>query len=478
MTVKVEAFLALEKSLTNRLQASLRALVSPLYGKVQEALDAKDYDEAERLVRSLRLADLYEGNKDYVAYLTTLAMLFGASRVTRNPGTSVVGLGFEKDTAFQLNQTFSQMVGPRAEAFLIEQGVQLIAQLRVVTKADTHDITNPTPNPKPQRILRDFQTFMDDAGRAYLDIASSLHTSRVSAFGFTAEALALDLKEYQINEQLDNRICSVCLLMHGKKFKVRDARAALEVVTRVSDPEELKLLQPWPKQTKKALAEMAALTPEELVGNNWHIPPFHPRCRGLLSRVGKVPALPTKAPDATASDAQGAAGLPAPANEPDYVTTVEDFKVLNLPPPSKVGVQNWNAKVKTPVVEVAATLLATTAEKLLVDAVKDKVRPGVRVTSSTEFVKVTAARKVKQTVMNQSVRFYGEGVTVTLTAIPSGLGLKEYLIGLYVLAQDSGATTLTVQAPGVDLATLGFVKGTGGWVLNLLDKDAMRTFLK
>lgn len=486
MTIKVEAFLALEAALTQRLQASLRALTSPLYKGAAAALTSGDHDEAERLVRSLRLGDIYEKNKGYVAYLTNLAMLFGASRVTRNPGTSVVGLGFEKDTAFQLNQVFSQMVGVKAEAFLIASGVQLIAQLRAVTKAETPaDPTNPPPKKQP-RILRDFQTFMDDSGRAYLDISSSLHTSRVSAFGFTAEAMALGLTEYQINEQLDRRICPVCRVMHGQRFKVREARDTLNIVTRVSDPDELKLLQPWPKQTKKALEELVAMDAAEIVSKNWHVPPYHPKCRGLLSRVGKVPALspegvPTKAPD-------------------DYQAGKDDFEAMLLPSPSPTGLKDWNTKVKTTPAEVVATVLGTTIEKVLLDAIAKKLKPAVRVKTSTDFVQVSATRPAPKspkapaqlptttttapvttaptaTTISHSVRFYGPEVVVAVAEVPAGFGWKEYLLGLYLLAQDSGATALTVNVKGADLAYLGFAKVKGSWTLNLTDKEAMAAFL-
>lgn len=460
MTVKAEAFLALESALSKRLQVGLRALVSPVYKAVQGALDALDYDEAERLVRSIRLHDLYEKNKSYVAYLTNLAMLFGASRVTRNPGTSVVGLGFEKNTAFNLNQLFSQMVGPKAEAYLITQGVQLIAQLRTVSKAEPQAEAQPTT---PRRILRDFQTFMTDSGKAYLDMSSSLHTSRVSAFGFTAEAMALGIEEYQLSEQLDRRICPICAIMHGKKFKVRAARDALEVVTRVADPEELRLLQPWPKGSKAALEELAGLDEAALVSRNWHIPPFHPRCRGLLSRIGTVPTLTPSGEFQPPKEAYGA--------------TPDDFTAMLIPPPSKEGLKHWNNKVKTPPLEVAAVMLATSAEKVVSDALVKKLRPALRVRTSSKRVLVSAKRRVGPEAMDHSIAFQGGEATVALASVPAALDWKDYLLGLYLLIQDSGATKLNVSAPGVDLSHLGFKLGGTLWQLDFTDQEAMTSFL-
>lgn len=466
MTVQVEAFLALESALAKRLTDTLQSLVGPVYLKVQGALDSGDFSEAERLVRAISLGDLYEKNKAYVAYMTNLAMLFGASRVTSNPGTTVVGLGFEKNTSFNMAQVLGQSLGVKAEQYLIDQGLQLIAQhkeAQQATKAEkTADPTNPTPK-KPQRILRDFQTFMRDSGKAYLDIASSLHTSRVSAYGFTAEALALGIEEYQINEQLDNRICPVCAQMHGKRFKVRDARASLDVVTRVSDPDQLKLLQPWPKKNKATLEAITAMTPEELVGKNWHIPPFHPRCRGMLSRVGKVPEL---TPEKTFK--------PAPEA---YVANDDDFTAMLLPKPSKVGVQHWNEKVKVAPLEVASVMVGDTAERIMTDALLGKIRPALKVVSSAKRVTVRAKRRVGAEVLEHSIAFTGAEALVTLYSVPKAFGWKSYLLALYVLAQDSGAGKLEVVAPGAELSHLGFKVDGSKWVLDFTDKVAMASFL-
>lgn len=467
MTVKAEAFLALESALSKRLQVTLRALVSPVYKGIQRAMDALDYEEAERLVRTIRLGDLYEKNKAYVAYMTNLAMLFGASRVTTNPGTTVVGLGFEKNTSFNLAQVLGQSIGAKAEQYLIAQGLQVIAQHKeaqqATTKAEkTADPTNPTSK-KPPRILRDFQTFMRDSGKAYLDIASSLHTSRVSAYGFTAEALALGIEEYQINEQLDNRICSVCAQMHGKRFKVRDARASLEVVTRVSDPDQLKLLQPWPKKNKATLEAITSMTHEELVGKNWHIPPFHPRCRGMLSRVGKVPEL---TPEKTFK--------PAPEA---YVANDDDFTAMLLPKPSKVGVQHWNEKVKVAPLEVAAVMVGDTAERIMTDALLGEIRPALKVISSSKRVTVRAKRRVGSETMEHSIAFTGAEALVTIYSVPKAFGWKSYLLALYVLAQDSGAGKLEVVAQGAELSHLGFKVDGSKWVLDFTDKVAMASFL-
>lgn len=737
MPVKLESFLALENALSKRMQASLTSLTKETYSKVGDALKQGQWDEATRLLQAMQLSKVFEDNKGYVTYLTNLAMLFGASRVTASPGTSVVGLGFEKNTAYQMVQTFQQSVTQKAEAYLKTVGLQLIAQYRgdlvVVAKAnpyhdelgrfstkdaaanmvtgpdgvsfkttgssvldsviaETANSMNPTsiansftgetryeyfeergfsreettsmlerleahsrdhtqaqadqeiqdaveggdarylefltaradaeeslmdamdsvqearmaiakakalkeflsdvdaglttydpdydgPDPKaywedhegdkyhvsdsskygnmvlyrkgdadkvvlstsknpsgantaiygsgtrivpdhkwsvsalrdkgyrvvagvsglygyvgesevllikmgggvkkadsenpPQpetttspkrRVLRDFQSFMDASGKAYFDMVSSLHTSRVSAYGFTAEAAALGIKEYQITEQLDNRICPVCATMHGRKFKVRDARRLLEVVTRVTDPDDLKQLQPWPSQSKAEVEKLAEMSEEELVGKGWHIPPFHPRCRGLLVRVGKVPSL---------------ADIKAGKRTDAYQATEDDFAPFGIKP-GEALLKEWNAKVRVPPAEVAAVMGQVGIDEVLADLLSKMIPYLTEAKTAKTYVQVKGAAKIAEEMhLKQTLRFYGTKVALQeLKDIPSDFDLKLYLRQLYTLAQDTEATSLEIVPDVGDLTALGFVASDGVNVLDFTNADSMKKFLE
>lgn len=262
-----DAFIAIEKALSAKMTEALSRITKDIYSKVDAALVSGNADKAKEEFSRLNLATLRDEVKDHVFFLTHTAMLFGASRVTQQPGTSVVGMGFEYITATQMANNFLQTAFQKAEVYLNQLGAGLI--FPPTQKAEAI--------PPNARVLHPFSSFMDSAGNAYFNIASSLHTSRVSAYGFTAEADALGLEEYQLSEQLDKRTCPVCSMMHGKKFRVSDARSLLNVVTRTTDPDDLKQLQPWPSQTVAHLKEMSEMTPTELVAKGWHIPPFHPR---------------------------------------------------------------------------------------------------------------------------------------------------------------------------------------------------------
>lgn len=144
---------------------------------------------------------------------------------------------------------------------------------------------------KADRIVREFTSFGEEGDR-YLQMVSSLHTTRLAAWGFTVEADLMGIEYYQINEQLDSKICPVCEVMHGRTFPVNEARSALEQILLVDDnPEVIKAVQPWPKQNKVAVARMASMSTEDLISANWHLPPFHPNCRGQLVAVGDIADL-------------------------------------------------------------------------------------------------------------------------------------------------------------------------------------------
>lgn len=91
------------------------------------------------LVGKLSLGTLFEKLEKVIKYQTHMGMLFGASRVTTKPGTSVVGLGHERVVAKQMTDRFRMEI-LSAEAMLKERAMQLIAEAEagtlVVEKAD------------------------------------------------------------------------------------------------------------------------------------------------------------------------------------------------------------------------------------------------------------------------------------------------------------------------------------------------------
>ena len=84
--------------------------------------------------------------------------------------------------------------------------------------------------------------------------------------------------------------------MHGQTFQTSEAHVHVERILTLEDPEELKVLAPWPKQDKASLAALFAKSPEDLANDRLYNPPFHPLCRGVLTKSGTVERLTTFEP--------------------------------------------------------------------------------------------------------------------------------------------------------------------------------------
>lgn len=441
--ISADAFLIIEASLSQIVRKEAGLITKEFFSKVNEASLSGDFHEARDLLSRFSLSSMFAEDDEPLRYLTNVAMLFGASMVTQQPGTSVVGMGFESQTSKQMVLSFLQMIRQKAEVHLREKALTLLQRFQdsSIVAAEVSPISPPVLKAEG-RVLRSFESFMDDAGGAYFNVVSSLHTSRASAFGFTAEAAALGYEEYQINEQLDSRTCPVCRLMHGKTFRVSDARALLNVVTRVTDPDDLKALQPWPSHSAENLAKIKDMTPAELVAQGWHIPPFHPRCRGLLGKVGKVPSL---------------AALDSGTVKPEYESGPSDFKALGLKP-TKSMVSQWNKNLPMAPAELVARLQGKTAEQLLSATLESKTplkASGIKkfvlgdnLSLHLEAPGFGSSASIKQKLV---IDFTSKTLFLNDVALPPGASgdlFKAYMVEAYSVAKDAGLAAVAVEAAG------------------------------
>lgn len=315
---------------------------------------------------------------------------------------------------------------------------------------------------KKADILHPFESFMDEAGKAFFNMVSSLHTSRVSSYGFTAEAFALGITHYKINEQLDARTCPVCREMHGKVFAVKDARNLLDTVVRVTNPDDLKSLQPWPSQSKDNLQRIQEMTTEELVAQGWHVPPFHPRCRGLLYRVGKVPTM-EQVKNGTADQRAEA--------------TKADFLMVGVQA-SQSLVSKWNQLMEVLPASMVATLLGVTSDKLMLDVFTKIATVGID--SYEEYVKLKMVGKYYGVdKLSQNVLISAERLELTTLTSLTGVEFMSSVKNAYVAAKDAGVAELRVARAShvFDLSVKGFEIDGSMWVLKLNDIEAMTKFL-
>lgn len=440
MTIKITSFLALDASLTTRISGAVWAANKDTYESIGAALQDNDFPKARSLVASISMEGVFVEVENYVSFITNMAMLFGASRVTPDPGTSVVGLGYEATASSQAVQSFGSTLTVLAEQNLRDRAMQLIAleegakELDLIAKAD-----------RP-RIVKNFSSFMDGAGKAYMNVVSSLHTSRVSAYGFVAEAEAMGYDEYQINEQLDNRTCPVCAHMHGKVFKVKKAKQLLDVALRVKSPEDLRHIQPWPLQDKESLKLFTEMGDDELVANNWHIPPYHPGCRGLLVRSGKAPSIDD---------------LTNGTTDISYKSSEEDFKSLGLRV-TEEQLSQWNSFSDMSPIEMVSRLegtpLAEFAAGLVEQGTKESLKSYTGITSfkvgtSTTISILKEVYGVSEK-LTQVVKFNPSKYQTTLKTLSMEGGVSDSVMGQYLLDLVGVSRDVEFESLAVKVGTL------------------------
>lgn len=457
MAIRAETFIALESTLSRRLLATLGEVLKPTYRAVEEALAAGDYQAARKLVQAINLDAVYSSNEDFILLLSRMAAIFGASRVTRSPGTTLVSMGFERTTMEMAAQSLRLGIRQNVQEAMVRAGLQSIAAKEAeatgqpVKKDD--DYFAVVLKAKKASAILPFASFMNAQGKAFMNIASSLHTSRLSAFGYVAEAEYLGHTYYQINEQLDGRTCPLCALMHRKSFRVSDARALLDIVVRTQDPDELKALQPWPSQSAADLKQMAQLSPEQLVSRGWHVPPFHPRCRGLLSPSGKVPKLPV--PKST---------------KPEPPSTQADFEQLGIKlSPEKVSL--WNELMQSPPSSVLSQLTGTTPDELMQAALSSPLA-GYKVSVGKNGVRLrlnSPAFGSTDPVAQDYFFRTNLSALVGSVEVPEGKFelARKALKALFYTAKNSSMKTLAMMAEqgsdGYTMARMGFASAVEQW---------------
>lgn len=287
--VKDEAFLDLEKSLSAELEPAWLAISRRFVSVASVAIKEGDLNKVVELVNDLNVEALYKGKHKKINFIMKTGLLFGGSRVSGGAinlfiqgNEEVMGVAGLAQTQFEviLDQSF---VGVKRT--LVDTAVKIKERLDFERQVPSNIQTKKVEVKKinPINVPSVLGKATKSAGSNMINIASSLQMSRLSGYGFASEANARGITTYRVNEVLDSRTCPVCRRMHGKEFKVQDALRKLDALIRVTDPSDLRLLAPFPKQDAESLKELDKLTTEQLRAKGLDTPPYHPRCRGLLA---------------------------------------------------------------------------------------------------------------------------------------------------------------------------------------------------
>lgn len=279
--IKIDSFLILERSLAKRLSRSWKKTADPLNVKILRALKKEDQTQVDLLIGSVDFGKILRSNRKFMKFIARAAFLFGVGRVQDIRKSEF--LTDDKSIPLFKEATANLVKG------IETQGNKFIKNTLNKTVQQIRDRDNQGKVTKAEIVRSNAELLANATGKRtdnYLETVSSLHNSRLAAWGYVQEAQALNITTYAVSEQVDSAaICPICLTMHGKTFTVSEVEPHLESLLTLDNLDDARSISPWPKQDKASVARLGGLSNEDIVKNGWHTPPYHPRCRGLLVRV-------------------------------------------------------------------------------------------------------------------------------------------------------------------------------------------------
>lgn len=324
-------------------------------------------------------------------------------------------------------------------------------------------INNPyeTAKADPEgRYVTPFVSF-DKVGEDKLQLIASLNASRLATWGFSAEADIRGIVRYKLTAILDGRTSVFCRFIHGHIFEVADARKKVNDVLAVQNPEDLRTVQPWPRQTKAAMDEFKQMSTEELKDRGLHIPPYHPRCRTILRTLGDALYGPEK--------------LQLPPSS--QMITLDTLKEVGITA-TQADVDTWNANVGLSPVEVLSKLSAKTPQELLESDYLSKQSIQFKENGDIALNAKGTTGDVKYDIGTTLDPFTGtyylnDADLVTGTVGAETKFLKSMLAGMLEIGQHSTATSLAVEVgtSAYEFSKLGFIPDIAAW-------HAMRSEIK
>lgn len=108
----------------------------------------------------------------------------------------------------------------------------------------------------------------------YWEGLSNHITTRTREFAKVSGYLQAGVTFIEIRAVLDNRTSEICRYMHGRVFKVTDARNIREKLIRTDTPDEIKRVAPWISGGSAKRMKTAKLADEGVI-----LPPYHWNCR-------------------------------------------------------------------------------------------------------------------------------------------------------------------------------------------------------
>ncbi len=453
--IDFRTYLVLEATLVKRLRKAWNPIVAKYHAGIVAALDVGDVGLAYERAKDLDTSPIGEGNREFIKYVLLSCAVFGAKVVSRSRDT-VVQAGNHEDLMNKVTDGLIHALEYNLTLDVVGSAMHMIAlnQLgpNVVQKLEPHEY------------VKDFVTFAR-SGDKMLQLIASLHSSRLSTWGFVAEAEILGVTEYKVTAVLDGRTSDFCRMINGKVFQVQDARTTVNQVLGLDNPDDIRTVQKWPNQSKASIKEFESYTPEQFVAQNLHIPPYHPMCRTLLTSAVKPPRLEKP------KELAGMVNEQAPPISP-YTATSETFEELGV----DLGddeVQHWNDYMGINPVEVLGKLSGADKLDILSNALGGNYRKIViDAKGNIKFQMKVPVGEGKATVGATYDPYNGQMYQNSL--VLNNVAPKDatnYLKGVYLGMLDVvatvGADSLAVASAGasaaVTYAQAGFLPSPVAW---------------
>lgn len=438
MTIDIRNYLTLEAALINRMHKAWRSLAVPYHAAVMTAVDAGDWAGALEAAHDLDLTPMGEPNREFIKFLLLACANFGAQRAA-NQQVTFVSAGSHTALLTKQCDKFIAAINFAMLPQVISQTVQLIAK---VQQSQDH-----VQKLEPDQYLKSFTSFAA-IGDSMAQLISSQHSSRLSTWGFAAEAELLGVTKYKVTAVLDGRTSEFCRMINGRIFEVEDARRSINTILALDNYDDVKNVQPWPNQSQASIKEFKEMTNTQLVERNLHIPPYHPHCRTLLTLVKNAPRLQKpEIPDSTM--------VPS-------VSTPDTFKEMGLDlTPEQIA--HWNDYVGLNPVEVSAKLKGVSPTDIVMG------QAGTQTLTVEDDGDISI--KSTQPVGNGTAKFhaiydpYGSNFYLdyltTRNAVQADAVAyaQSFYTGLFEVSENIGAESITVVADSIEPLSFYLQKG-------------------
>ncbi len=173
-----------------------------------------------------------------------------------------------KDLIYWIGQYYNEHIKEAVTKTVIQYAIEE-GQNAWTTGQRIKDILTGTYEIPPDYLPRSYIR-----AEAYWEGLASNAITRATVFGSVEQWVQAEVTEYEILTAEDERVCSICGHMHGKKFTIEQAVGLRDKTLNAKSPEDIKEINPWPK-----LSEIKDWDSDKLAAGGMQLPPFHFHCR-------------------------------------------------------------------------------------------------------------------------------------------------------------------------------------------------------